>query len=71
MVWHDTNGPIPKSWHIHHKNGDKKDNRLENLELMTHRKHRAVLPELLKKVHDLETKIKELEDELSACRHRK
>src|SRR5712672_3302692 len=26
MVWHDARGPIPKGWHVHHKNGDKSDN---------------------------------------------
>lgn len=68
FVWHEAKGPIPKGWHIHHKNGDKTDNRLENLELMTHRAHRLVLPELLKRIHDLETKILELQNDFCSCR---
>lgn len=38
-VWHDANGPIPKDHIIHHKNEDKQDNRLENLECLTMAEH--------------------------------
>lgn len=38
-VWQDANGPIPEGWHVHHKNGDKLDNRLENLELIPISEH--------------------------------
>ena len=31
-VWEQANGPIPDGHHIHHINGDRGDNRLENLE---------------------------------------
>jgi hypothetical protein len=35
LVWEAFNGKIPNDYHIDHKNADKKDNRLENLQLMT------------------------------------
>jgi len=31
-MWEDVYGPIPEDHHIHHKNGDSTDNRIENLE---------------------------------------
>lgn len=35
LVWYHFYGPIPKNMTINHKNGDGKDNRPENLELLT------------------------------------
>ena len=39
VIWVFFNGPIPAGLEINHKNGDKADNRLENLEAITHREN--------------------------------
>ncbi len=39
VVWEEENGPIPLGHSIHHLNGNKLDNRLENLELLTRGQH--------------------------------
>ena len=41
-VWQNANGPIPEGKEIHHKSGDKRDNRLENLECVDRREHRLL-----------------------------
>lgn len=69
LVWEQANGiSLPEGWHIHHKNGMKDDNRPENLAAMTNAKHRDVLPELLRRVAELEARVRELTDELADCK---
>lgn len=33
-IWEAAHGPIPKGWHVHHKDGDHLNNALENLECL-------------------------------------
>jgi hypothetical protein len=35
LVWESVNGEIPAGYEINHKNGNKRDNRIENLECVT------------------------------------
>lgn len=39
LVWEEAHGPIPDGYVVHHKNNNGRDNRLENLELMTYEEH--------------------------------
>lgn len=40
-VWEQANGPIPDGYEVHHKDHDRFNNELSNLELMTAAAHRA------------------------------
>lgn len=50
-VWENINGPIPKGMDIHHKDGNKDNNEVENLEMLSRSDHQ--------KIHAQEPKQKE------------
>ncbi len=50
VVWWKKTGVVPaKGFEIHHKNGNHRDNRLSNLELMTSQAHHKIHADLKRK----------------------
>lgn len=64
LVWEAANGPLPKAWNVHHLNGIKTDNRLENLLGLPNHEHHSHPHEAIK---PYEARIRTLEDRLRAA----
>ena len=70
VVWEAVNGPLPKGWIIHHLNGIKADNRMENLAGMPRQEHhsrpRKALEPYEARIRTLEERIRQLETKLAS-----
>ena len=42
LVWEAHFGPVPAGYELHHQNGNKLDNRIENLQLVTRLEHKRI-----------------------------
>lgn len=62
MVWENANGELPEGWIIHHLNGIRDDNRLENLVAMPRKQHSPMLivQPYQERIRVLEVELKEL-----------
>jgi len=63
VIWEKAHGPTPKRWQIHHINGVKDDNRLENLIALPPKSHHHNSP-LRKQLKTAQARIRDLEYQL-------
>src|SRR5258708_4095523 len=50
-IWELINGPIPDGFHIHHIDGNKLNNNIENLQCLSHAEHLSLHMTSNKKLH--------------------
>ena len=68
LVWEIANGPLPKGMVVHHLNGNKADNRLENLLALSRGHHHSHPRETLvpyeQRIYQLESQLANTVDSL-------
>lgn len=62
LVWEKENGKLSEGWIIHHMNGDKQDNRIENLTAMPRKNHspKTIIEPFRQRIRYLEQEVKKL-----------
>lgn len=65
VIWERHNGTLPDGWHVHHANGVKDDNRVENLQAMPSRNHVGYIAMQSRRIRELEEEISRLKTELA------
>ena len=59
LIWEEAHGKLlPASWHIHHLNGIKTDNRIVNLEALPSKKHYLITNVKARRIQQLEALLK-------------
>jgi len=60
QIWEQHRGPIPKGWLIYHLNGNKMDNRLENLAAIPRKvpNPRVLIAPFVERIRNLERELK-------------
>lgn len=67
LVWEKAHGKLPKGWIVHHLNGERDDNRLENLLAMPRNRHshKYLTEPYQKRIKQLEQLVADLQSRLS------
>jgi hypothetical protein len=65
LIWEKHNGPLPSRWVIHHLNGIKTDNRIENLSGVPRKEHspKKITEPYKKRILELELELKSVHDQ--------
>ena len=64
IVWEEANGELPQGWIIHHLNGIKDDNRLENLVALPRKRHSptSIIEPHQERIRQLEAELRRLNE---------